>query len=119
MLSKTCSIAKLMGCCSCFGFTRRRKTLVRPTPGFNNCLSQEPLLDGDLDYEDDCSYNDDVTSTGNCDENEEQSPGHGDENEAQSRAKRSEEILRFRLENGLICRQFPVKETHKLVRTEV
>lgn len=118
MLSKTCSIAKLMGCCSCFGFTRRRKPLVRPTPGFNNCLSQEPLLDGDLDYEDDCSYNDDVTSTGNCDENEEQSPGHGDENEAQSRAKRSEEILRFRLENGLICRQFPVKETDKIVRTE-
>ncbi|EXB74661.1 putative serine/threonine-protein kinase [Morus notabilis] len=107
-----------MGCCSCFGFTRRRKPLVRPAPGFNNCLSQEPLLDGDTEYEDDCSYNEDVTSTGNCDESEEQSMGHCDESEAQSRAKRSEEILRSRLENGLICRQFPVKETHKLVRSE-
>ncbi|KAK9007161.1 hypothetical protein V6N11_050993 [Hibiscus sabdariffa] len=36
-----------------------------------------------------------------------------------SRAKHSEEILRFKLNNGLICRQFPVKETNKIVRLEV
>lgn len=108
MLSKSCSIAKMMGCCSCFGFTRRRKPLVRPATGFNNRLSQELLLDGDIEDEDDCSYNGDLTSTGHC-----------DESEAQSRTKRAEEILHFRTQIGMICRQFPVKETHTVVRAEV
>lgn len=62
-----------------------------------------------MEDEDDCSYNaEEVTSTGN-----------GDECESQNRTQRSEDILRFRVENGMICRQFPVKETHKVVRTEV
>lgn len=107
MFSKGFSVAKIMGCCSCFGFTRKPKHLRRPA-GFNNRLSQELLLDDDIEDEDDCSYNGEVTSTGN-----------GDESESQSRTKRSEEILHYRVQNGMICRQFPVKETHKVVRTEV
>lgn len=106
MLSKSCSIAKRMGCCSCFGFTRKRKP-IRPSSGFNNRLSQELLLDRDTEDDDDCSYNGDLTSTGHC-----------DESEVQSRTKRSEEILHFRAQNGMICRRFPVKETHKVVRAE-
>ncbi|KAH7542617.1 serine/threonine-protein kinase GRIK2 isoform X2 [Ziziphus jujuba] len=106
MFSKGFSVAKIMGCCSCFGFTRKPKHLRRPA-GFNNRLSQELLLDDDIEDEDDCSYNGEVTSTGN-----------GDESESQSRTKRSEEILHYRVQNGMICRQFPVKETHKVVRTE-
>lgn len=106
MLSKSCSFAKMMGCCSCFGFTRKPKP-VRPSSGFNNRLSQELLLDGDMEDDDDCSYNGDLISSDNC-----------EENEPQSRTKRSEDILLLRAENGMICRQCPVKETHKLVRAE-
>lgn len=97
-----------MGCCSCFGFTRKPKAIRKPSC-FNNRLSQELLLDEDMEDEDDCSYNgEELTSTGN-----------GDESESQNRTKRSEDILRFRVQSGMICRQFPVKETHKVVRTEV
>ncbi|OIW15768.1 hypothetical protein TanjilG_04303 [Lupinus angustifolius] len=42
----------------------------------------------------------------------------GDDSDMHVRPKRSEEILNFRAENGMICRQFPVKETHKLDRSE-
>lgn len=45
--------------------------------------------------------------------------GEGEEAEQQSRSKLSEEILKYKLQNGLICRQFPVKETNKLIRGEV
>uniref|UniRef100_A0A6N2LNN1 non-specific serine/threonine protein kinase n=1 Tax=Salix viminalis TaxID=40686 RepID=A0A6N2LNN1_SALVM len=41
-----------------------------------------------------------------------------DNAEVLNRAKRSEEILRLRELNGLVCRQYPVKETHLLVRSE-
>ncbi|KAJ4890532.1 Serine/threonine-protein kinase GRIK1 [Raphanus sativus] len=44
--------------------------------------------------------------------------GEGEEAEQQSRSKLSEEILKYKLQNGLICRQFPVKETNKLIRGE-
>ena len=115
MLSKSCSIAKMMGCCSCFGFTRKHKPIVRPS-GFNNRLSQELLLDRDIEDEDDCSYNGDGDGDGVGDLT---ATDHCDESEAQSRTKRSEEILHFRTQSGMICRQFPVKETHKVVRAEV
>ena len=107
LFSKSCSIARMMGCCSCFGFTRKRKPVV--IAGNNNGLSQKLLPDYETDYEDqdNCSYSE-VTSTGNV-----------DESEIPSRAKSSEEILYLRIENGTVCRQFPVKETHKVVRTEV
>lgn len=71
-------------------------------------MSQEFLLDEETEEEDDCSYNGEATST-----------VHEDEFESLSRAKRSEEILRFKLNTGLICRQFPVKETNKIIRSEV
>jgi serine/threonine protein kinase len=108
MLSKSCSIAKMMGCCSCFGFTRKRKP-AKPSSGFNNRLSQELLLEGGGDTEDDdnCSSNDDLINSDQC-----------EESEPQTRTKRSEDILHIRAENGMICRQCPVKETHRLVRAE-
>lgn len=66
-------------------------------------------MEDDLeDDDDDCSYNDDATSMGNSEVSEQE-----------SRAKRPDEILSFREQNGMICRQYPVKETHKVIRTEV
>uniref|UniRef100_A0A803PWP2 non-specific serine/threonine protein kinase n=2 Tax=Cannabis sativa TaxID=3483 RepID=A0A803PWP2_CANSA len=98
----------MMGCCSCFGFTRKRKP-AKPSSGFNNRLSQELLLEGGGDTEDDdnCSSNDDLINSDHC-----------EESEPQTRTKRSEDILHIRAENGMICRQCPVKETHRLVRAE-
>lgn len=108
MLNKTLSFA--MGCCSCFGFIRtpnRQSQRSKPATNNNN-LCQEPLLDDDIeDEEGEHLYNDEVTNTS------------GDEGEEETRPKRSEEILNLRVENDMICTRFPVKETHKLVRTEV
>lgn len=42
----------------------------------------------------------------------------GDECATPSSATRSEEVLRLRLQSGLICRQYEVKETNRLVRSE-
>ena len=65
-------------------------------------------MDDDIeDEEGEPLYNDEVTNNS------------GDEGAEETRPKRSEEILNFRVENGMICRQFPVKETRKLVRSEV
>ena len=107
MLNKTLSFA--MGCCSCFGFIRTpNRQSQRSKPTTNNNLCQEPLLDDDIeDEEGEPLYNDEVTNNS------------GDEGAEETRPKRSEEILNFRVENGMICRQFPVKETRKLVRSEV
>ncbi|KAG7950143.1 hypothetical protein I3843_13G097400 [Carya illinoinensis] len=110
MLSKNKIIARMIGCCGCFGFgfSRRPKRELRPTSGFNNHHSLELLLDEDVEDDDECSYNGDVTDT-----------TREDDAVLHSRANRSEEILRFREQNGMICRQNPVKETQKIVRTEV
>lgn len=108
MIYKSFSVARMMGCCSCFGFSIARKPKRKPSYSYRSHPSQELLLDDDLEDDDDCSYNDDATSTGNADESEQQ-----------SRAKRPDEILSLREQNGMICRQYPVKETHKVVRTEV
>ncbi|XP_061358779.1 serine/threonine-protein kinase GRIK1-like [Gastrolobium bilobum] len=105
MFNKTLSFAKAMGCCNCFGFIRRRNSpMAKPTINHNH--SQELLLDDDIEDEEH-SYNDEGTNTTS-----------GDDSEVQIRPKRSEEILNLRVDNGMICRQFPVKETHKVVRTE-
>ncbi|XP_059660588.1 serine/threonine-protein kinase GRIK2 isoform X2 [Cornus florida] len=98
-----------MGCCGCFGFTfaRKPRRTLRPDVVSRNYISQELLLNEELEDEDDCSYNGDGTDTGN-----------GDDGELRSPAKRSEEILMYRTQNGLICREVPVKETHKLIRSE-
>ncbi|XP_075635221.1 serine/threonine-protein kinase GRIK1 isoform X1 [Castanea sativa] len=105
MLSK--SLARMMGCCGCFGFSRRPRPQPRPPSAFNNNHSQELLLDDEIEDDDDCSYNGDVTDT-----------NHGDDAESHGRTKCSEEILRLREQSGMVCRQFPVKETHQVVRTE-
>ncbi|KAI4334415.1 hypothetical protein L6164_019112 [Bauhinia variegata] len=105
MITKSYSIAKAMGCCNCFGFIRRPKRQSAKTSANNN-LSEELLLDADIE-DDDVSYDGEATNSSN-----------GDDSEVPTRAKRSEEILNFRAENGMICRQFPVKETHQVIRTE-
>lgn len=109
MFSKDYSITRVteMGCCGCFGFVRKPKSVSRPGSGSTNCLSQEFLLEEDIEEVDDRSYNGEVSDT-----------AHGDDGELQSRVQRSEEILMLRTQNGMICREFPVKETHKLIRSE-
>ncbi|KAI3508152.1 hypothetical protein L1887_23155 [Cichorium endivia] len=42
----------------------------------------------------------------------------GDHGEFRNPAKKSEDVLLYRTQNGLIFREFPVKETHKVVRPE-
>ncbi|XP_004505984.1 serine/threonine-protein kinase GRIK2-like [Cicer arietinum] len=105
MLNKTLSFAKAMWCCNCFGFIKRRNP-QKVKPAINSNLSQELLLEDDFDDED-SFCNDEVNNTTS-----------GDDSEVQSRPKRSEDVLIFRVENDMICRQFPVKETHRVVRTE-
>ncbi|XP_039064095.1 LOW QUALITY PROTEIN: serine/threonine-protein kinase GRIK1-like [Hibiscus syriacus] len=113
MFSKGVSFARAMGCCGCFGFgfgfTAKPRNIPRPNCRSNFQISQEHLLDEEIEEDDDYLYNtnSEVTDT-----------AHGDEVESTSRAKHSEEILRFKLDNGLICRQSPVKETNKIVRSE-
>lgn len=100
-----------MGCCDCFGFLRRSKRGAQrgKVAGLVSQSSQERLLDGEDDDEYDGElYNGEATNMENG--------GYG---EMSSRAKRSEEILLFRIQNGLICREAPVKETCKLERIEV
>ncbi|XP_028944353.1 serine/threonine-protein kinase GRIK1 isoform X2 [Malus domestica] len=107
MFLKSSSLARMMGCCSCFGFIRKPKRKPMPNYGFNNHCSQELLLDDDIEDDDDGSYNGEVTRT-----------THADESEPQCCGNRSEEILHIRELNGMICRPSPVKETCKVVRTE-
>lgn len=106
MFRDSFSFAQAMGCFGCFGCSRRTlqssKTYLRK----NHRLSRDRLLDNS-DYDDTYSCNSDETS-----------PAQEEEVEHQNRSKRSEEILKFKLNNGLICRQFPVKETNKLIRGE-
>lgn len=103
------SWVRSMGCCGCFGFSKRRpKTSLRPISRFNYRISQEYLLDDEIDDETDSFFNGDDTNM-----------AHGDDGDLQNHAKHSEEILRLREQNGLVCRQYPVKETNKLIRSEV
>ncbi|GAB2285098.1 Glutamate receptor ionotropic, kainate 1 [Dionaea muscipula] len=85
-----------MGCCGCFGFSRRPRLTMRPN-------EEETEIEDDDDH----SYNGEATKITD-----------GDEVETPNSMQRSEGILMSRTQNGLICRQFPVKETHKLVRSE-
>ncbi|KAE8733106.1 Serine/threonine-protein kinase GRIK2 [Hibiscus syriacus] len=101
MLTKSFSFA---ACCGCFGYTTKSKHS-------EEILSRSDyldfLLDSEIEEDDGCSYKDNAAST-----------SHVDEVEPRSRAKHSEEILRFRVNNGLICRQFVVKETKKIIPSE-
>lgn len=107
MLNKSLYFARMMGCCNCFGFTSKPKQVLTPTYVYTNRISEQLLGVGDME-EGDYSYNGDAASS--C---------PGDETELQFPAKRSEEILEFRAQNGLMCRQYLVKETLKVVRSEV
>lgn len=112
MFMKGHSVAKVteMGCCGCFGFcfARKPKRVGRPNLGLRNNCSQESLLHDEGEEEDGFSYNGEVTNTGN-----------GDDGEYSIPVRRSEEILMYKAENVLACREIPVKETHKVVRGEV
>lgn len=114
MFTKSDSLARVteMGCCGCFGlsFSRKPKRSGRPNRGLVNNVSQEFLLveEDEDEEEEDGLENGGLTDTGNRDDGEYQSP-----------VKRSEEILKYRIQNGLICREIPVKETNRLVRSEV
>lgn len=100
-----------MGCCGCFGFSfaRKPKKEIRPNRGYGNSWSHEPLLQQEAEeVEDDGFDSGDIIDTGSEDDEVCHSP-----------VKRYQEILMERAQNGLICREIPVKETHKVVRTEV
>lgn len=99
-----------MGCCGCFrlAFANPPKMLAKPKARMENHASQECLLDEELEDEDDSSQNSDGSDT-----------GHGVNSELRSPTKCSEGILMYRTQRGLICREFPVKETHRLIRSEV
>ncbi|CAA2985108.1 serine threonine- kinase GRIK2 [Olea europaea subsp. europaea] len=90
-----------MGCCGCFGFSfmRKPKKVMMPGRGLGNHASQESLLAEAVEDEEGPFYN-------------------GDDCEFRSPIKRSEEILMYRMQHGLICREYPVKETHNLIRSE-
>ncbi|CAE6075206.1 unnamed protein product [Arabidopsis arenosa] len=95
MFRDSFSFVQAMSCFGCFGGSERSRQSPNP-------------------YDDDTYSNDgDVTSNAGGEDEEEE-----EEVEEQSRSKRSEEILKSKLQNGLICRQFPVKETNKLIRGE-
>lgn len=111
-----------MGCCGCFGFSfaKKQKKNLRPSleggiPG-NHVLqgllmNQQVEEEEDDEEEDNDSYCDNMS---HMTDNEKT-----DHEEFINPAKTSQEILVYRTENGLICREFPVKETHKVVRSEV
>lgn len=119
MISKSLSYVRLMDCCGCFGSTRKPKRILRPYPIMNKNLSQELLFDiADADDDDDdecfsvsneiCSYNGETTNT-----------VHGGDDEMRSSAKHSEDVVKLRIQNGLLCRDISVREIHKVVRDEV
>ncbi|ESQ42290.1 hypothetical protein EUTSA_v10013666mg [Eutrema salsugineum] len=86
--------ARTMGCFGCFGASARTRQYPEPEENDTNSCSSDGVERRDDDEEDE------------------------EEVEQKSRSKRSEEILKYRLDNGLICRQFPVKETNELIRGE-
>lgn len=101
-----------MGCCNCFGFSFRSKSKrgVRTSNCYHDQTSQHLLLDEDVEEdveedEGDYSPNGDATDTGNDDD-------------FQSMVKRAEEIIHYRIQKGLHCREFPVKDTYRLIRSE-
>ncbi|WVZ00072.1 hypothetical protein V8G54_026141 [Vigna mungo] len=96
----------MIGCCGCFGFVKKPRRR-RAKRSINNLLSHGLLYDGET--EGDESFSGDVTSNATS----------GDDNEAHAVRNRSEDILNFRAENGMVCRPHPVKETFELVRSEV
>ncbi|KAK9058588.1 hypothetical protein SSX86_023430 [Deinandra increscens subsp. villosa] len=100
-----------MGCCGCFGFSfaKKQRKNLRPRVEGGNHVLQGLLVNQDVEEEED----DNNSGCDNMTDNEK-----GDHEEFINPAKNSQEILVYRTENDLICREFPVKETHKVVRSE-
>ncbi|XP_072979186.1 serine/threonine-protein kinase GRIK1-like [Typha angustifolia] len=96
-----------MGCCGCFGFFRKpRRSLVSfgdPSAPF----SRDFLLPEGTEDADSSFYGGDNPSL-----------PHENDNGSRRSVKRSEEILLARAQNGLICREVPVKETQKRTVSE-
>lgn len=114
-----------MGCCGCFGisFAKKHKKDLRPrVEGGNHVLQglllNEEVADNEEDEEDNRSYCDDATDTDKGDA-ENGDTDKEDHEEFMNPAKSSQEILIYRTENGLICREFPIKETNRFIRSEV
>ncbi|CAK8536254.1 unnamed protein product [Lathyrus sativus] len=101
------SFTKMIGCWSCFGLINKQPRRRRIRRSIKNYLSQGLLTDGETEC-DEVSHSGDYTSNNSS----------GDDSEVQNLPNRSEDILNFRAENGMICRPFPAKETYKLVRSE-
>jgi len=98
MFCDSFAFAQVMSCFGCFGGSERSRHSPNP-------------------YDDD-TYSHDSGETSNPGGDDEEGEEE-EEVEELSRSKRSEEILKCKLQNGLVCRQFPVKETNKLTRGEV
>lgn len=102
MLDKSLSFAREMGCFSCFGFSAKPKRQLNHVAGSNQSL--DLLLDDEVDY-----YPSDGEFLNTVLREEE---------ESHSRTQRPVENLKLKMQNGLTCRQFPAKETFKLIRSE-
>ncbi|XP_071719872.1 serine/threonine-protein kinase GRIK2-like isoform X2 [Rutidosis leptorrhynchoides] len=109
-----------MACCGCFGFSfpKNHKKDLRPRVEGGNHVLQGLLLKQDVvengsdtDTEDEENDNNSYNNNGTDIDTE-------DHEEFINPAKSSQEILKYRMDNGLICREFPVKETNKFVRSE-
>ncbi|XP_057781787.1 serine/threonine-protein kinase GRIK2-like [Salvia miltiorrhiza] len=112
MFAKRNSIEKVteMGCCGCFGFSfvKNPKKVMKPSKAISKNIYEELLLNDDPEDDQGSSFqNDDMNGSGNVDDLDFQSP-----------AKRSQEILMHLIQHGLICREFPVKETYSVLRSE-
>ncbi|KAL8029818.1 hypothetical protein ABFS82_14G244600 [Erythranthe guttata] len=99
-----------MGCCGCFGFSLvgNSKKAIRNSRATSNNTYRE-LVNDDMEDEHDGSFrNGDVLAD----------TGSGVDFDSCSPKKRSEEILVYRIQHGLICREVPVKETQRAFRSE-
>ncbi|KAH7691467.1 calcium/calmodulin-dependent protein kinase kinase protein [Dioscorea alata] len=96
-----------MGCCGCFGFLRKPQRSLVPIRGTGPRFSQEFLLPEGEDDADGALFNGDRTEIMN-----------GNISDFRPSSRGAEEILLFRAQSGLICREIPVKETRHVIRTE-
>ncbi|KAJ0793087.1 putative protein kinase CAMK-CAMKL-LKB family [Helianthus annuus] len=107
-----------MGCCGCFGFSfaKKQKKNISPRVEAGNHVLQGLLINHEaVEEEEEEEEDDEVDYNSYCDN---MTDNEKDHEEFVNPAKTSQEILVYRMENGLICREFPVKETYKVVRSE-
>lgn len=104
-----------IGCCGCFGFSfaKKHKKDLRPRTEGGNHVLQGLLVNEEVEEDDDEEEEDNNSDCDIMTETERE-----DHEEFRDPRKSSQEILVYRTENGMICREFPVKETHKVIRSE-